>query len=255
MIDGDLLVELKSYIDERWAVIQPNVFPLVDELHVRYEQVCPREAEWFLASLAPHAGEPPFFKVEDDNKVRSDRDPPNANRTPKGGTFFEGRRKKPAKCWLRLETIVQMGAMWRLHDEFGWPREHLVDESPGVIDEHGVEVVTREALDILALEDSYPQLPSRMTFGEVRTRVAIEVKADGASLSKLLHGMQVCQGESQGLHEDTDHKKCLALQAFRPELFLGVAAGETWRVFGVEQRDGRAVVGAPRDLDCLNFGR
>ena len=45
------------------------------------------------------------------------------------------------------------------------------------------------------------------------------------------------------------------MEVFRPRLFLGVAAGEDWRLFDVEEGEGRVVLGEPRDLDWLHFSR
>jgi hypothetical protein len=59
-----------------------------------------------------------------------------------------------------------------------------------------------------------------------------------------------CQGVS---HDE--HKKRLALDQFQPEMFLAVAAGGDWRLFDVEERVGRVVLGRRRDLDCLYFNR
>ena len=103
MVDGDPLVELEAYIDERWAVVQPNVFPAVTELRVRLEEVTPNEAMWFLASVTSHRDDPPLLKVEDDNKERSDRYPPNADGARRGNVFFE---KSGEKCSLRLESLA-----------------------------------------------------------------------------------------------------------------------------------------------------
>lgn len=70
----------------------------------------------------------------------------------------------------------------------------LVVESPDVIDDDRLKVIGREALDILASEELCVRLPSKMTVGGGRTRVGVEVKADGRLLDKLLLGMQACKG-------------------------------------------------------------
>ena len=56
--------------------------------------------------------------------------------------FFE----EPGR--LRLETIVHLAAAARLRDDFGWPREHFIFESPEVVD--GLSrLLHQDALDIL----------------------------------------------------------------------------------------------------------
>ena len=79
--------------------------------------------------------------------------------------------------------------------------------------------------------------------------VAVEVKATSKFLDRMLRKMRACQG---GGH--AEHKKCIALQALRPQLFLAVAASETWRLCVVLERDGRAVLGDELpDLERLRF--
>jgi hypothetical protein len=79
MTSGDL----RDFIDERWSVIQPAVLSAVSKLRVRLEDVTPGEAEWFIASVTSHDGEPPLFSVEDDNRDISDRIPPNVGGGPR----------------------------------------------------------------------------------------------------------------------------------------------------------------------------
>jgi hypothetical protein len=82
--------------------------------------------------------------------------------------------------------------------------------------------------------------------------VAVEAKADAKLLSKLLREMRACQAGAP--HNQNDHKKCLAIAVLRPRLFLGVAAGETWSIFTVVERDGRSVLGDELpNLDNLHF--
>lgn len=92
-----------------------------------------------------------------------------------------------------------------------------------------------------------------MPIAAARPRVGVEAKADAKLLDKLLDGMRACQASGTP-HGASDHKKCLAISELQPRLFLGVAAGETWRLFTVVQRDGRAVLGDELpDLDGLHF--
>ena len=255
MVDDDPRQRLRDYIFERWAVIQSKNarFRSCTKLHHRLEDVTPREAEWFLEAVIAHESEPPLFRIEDDNKHRSLRDPPNRSGAPKGSVFFE---KSGDRCSLRLETIVHQAAVWRLHDEFGWPLDHLVVESPDILDERQAPLLRREALDILVLEAPWRELSSTMSITAARTRVAVEAKADRESLARLLGKMQDCQ-EGRFDPDDSrhrmDHKKCKALDVLRPRCFLGVAANETWRVFTVLERDGRAAFAEElRTLDCLH---
>jgi len=92
-----------------------------------------------------------------------------------------------------------------------------------------------------------------MRITAVRPRVGVEAKADAKLLTKLFDGMRACQA-SGAPHGASDHKKCLAIAQLRPRLFLGIAAGEAWRVFMVVERDGCAVLGDELpDLVGLHF--
>jgi hypothetical protein len=253
---GDPVQRLRDFVDERWAVIRNTErFRPCSELHDRLGEVTPREAEWFLHAVTRHGAEPPLFTIDDANKHRSDRYPPNASGSPRGNVFFE---KAGETCSLRLETIVHQAATWRLHTEFGWPRDHLVIESPDVAEEDGKPLLRREALDILVLEDPCPELPSRMTLEAARSRVGVEAKADERGLARLIERIRECQqgriSPDDPRHAD-DHKKCNAIHVLRPRFFLGVAAAETWRVFDVIDRDGRASLGEELPSpECLRAG-
>jgi hypothetical protein len=249
--EADAVRRLREYIDERWAVIQPKCLPhILDGWRMRPEGgltlLTSPEATDFVDSVQPGKEEQPLFKVEDDNRHRSDRYPPNAGGGPRRNVFFE------EGATLRLETIVHQAATWRLNKGFGWPRSHLVIESPDVVDEDG-PVLTREALDILALKEPCVDLPSKMTVATARLRVAVEAKATGVGLDRLLKGMRACQGRGMRGHTGSNHKKCLGIEVFGPQLFLGVAAGDDWRLCCVDTGDGRAVLGKPCDLACLRF--
>lgn len=77
-----------------------------------------------------------------------------------------------------------------------------------------------------------------MRAAAIRTRVAGEARATPTLLDRLLRDMRACDGKSH-----REHEKCLALQVLRPRLFPGIAAAETWRLFTVAERDGRAAPG------------
>ena len=145
MIEGDPIRNVQMFIDERWAVAQPKFYPDTANGPRLQPEVTPSEAAYFMASLVARGTEPPLFSVNDERKLRSDRHPPLPDGMPRSFHFFE----EPGR--LRLETIVHMAAMARLHFDFGWPREHLVFESPTVT-KHETEVLTDGALDILLLE-------------------------------------------------------------------------------------------------------
>ena len=83
------------------------------------------EAEYFMASVTANGTESPLIQVDDERKMRSDRFPPRHDGSPRGIA---------AAAWLR--------------DEFGWPREHLVFESPEVVDDGGKRLLHQDALDI-----------------------------------------------------------------------------------------------------------
>lgn len=81
----------------------------------------------------------------------------------------------------------------------------------------------------------------------------VEAKATAKMLDRLLEGMRACHTDGAP-HSRTDHVKCSAIAVVRPRLFLGVAAAETWRLFTVVERNGRAVLGDELpDLDRLRF--
>lgn len=246
MIEGDPIRDLQAFIDERWAIAQPTFYPDAADGPRVPSDVTSGEAAYFLASVASRGPEPPLFKIDDERKLRSDRYPPIADGTPRSFHFFE----EPGR--LRLETIVHVAAMARLHVDFGWPREHLVFESPTVT-KNETDVLTDGALDILLLDAPCTDLAAKMTLTAAMPRVGVEAKARAQVLGKLLGGMRACQA-SGAPHGASGHKKCLAIAELRPRLFLGVAAGEIWRLFTVFERDGRGALGEELpDLDGLHF--
>jgi hypothetical protein len=238
--------DLQAFIDDRWAVAQPRFYAGVAEGPRVPTEVTPSEAADFLAVVTRHGDEPPLLVVDDDRRERSDRYPPLSDGSPRGSLFFE----QPGR--LRLETIVGWAAIARLRYEFGWPREHLVSESPTLL-EDGHKVLRYEALDTLLLEEPCAELAAKMPLSAARSRVGVEAKATAAMLDKMLAGMLACHAEGAP-HSEPDHVKCSAIAVLRPRLFLGVAAAETWRLFTVVERHGRAVLGDElSDLDALRF--
>jgi len=243
---GDAIRDLQAFIDEKWAVAQPRFYPSAVEGPRVPAEVTSSEAAYFLASVITHGDEPPLLVVDGDSKERSDRYPRLTDGSPRGYLFFES----PGR--LRLETIVHWAALARLRNEFGWPREHLVCESPSLL-ENGREVLRYEALDILLLEEPCPEPAAKMPLAAARSRVGIEAKANAKVLDKLLRGMRACQANSTP-HSVTDHVKCSAIAVLHPRLFLGVAAVETWRLFTVVECEGRPVLGDElADLDVVRF--
>ena len=126
------------------------------------------------------------------------------------------------------------------------------DQSPTLLKD-GREILRYEALDILVLEEPCAELPAKMPVQAARSHAGVEAKATPRMLEKLLAGMRACQTDGTP-HSRSDHVKCSAIAVLRPRLFLGVAATETWRLFNVVERDGRAVLGDELpDLDRLRF--
>lgn len=257
MPDADPIRELQTFLDARWEAIQPAYFPDATEgwritpygsAPPLAEAVTPSEARFFLASVTPRGSEPPLFIVHDNNKVESDRNPALGGGAPRGYIFFE---KSGARMGgLRLETIVQSAAMARLRDEFHWPREHLVCESPGFVRD-GTVVLGNDALDILVLEEPSDQLRSKMPLATTQVRIGVEAKATAKMLDRLLAGMLACRSGGAP-HDGSDHTKCSAITELHPSLFLGVAAA-SWRLFEVVEWDGRAGLG--KELDDLSLLR
>lgn len=243
MAVGDPILELQGFIDERWAVAQPRFYTAAVEGPRVHPEVTRGEATYFLAAVTANGAEPSLFQVDDERKMRSDRFPPRSDGSPRGYHFFEA----PGR--LRLETIVHIAAAARLRDRFGWPREHLVFESPDVVDGGGTRLLHQDALDILVLEEACPELSAKMPLWATRSCVAVETKATPKLLERMLREMHACQAASH-----KEHEKCLALQVIRPRLFLAVAAMETWRLWTVVDRGGRAVLGDELpDLESLHF--
>lgn len=234
---------LQAFIDERWEAAKPKFYPAAVEQPRVHAETTPSEARHFLASLVPSGGRPALVQVDDERKMRSNRFPPKRDGSPRGYNFFE----HPGR--LRLETIVHFAAAARLRDEFGWPDDHLVLESPTLVEDDGTKVLHQDAVDILLLEKPRPQLSAQMRLDEARSRVVVETKATGRLLQHLLREMRGCRATGH-----PEHDKCVALQVLRPRFFLAVAASETWRLFTVVDREGRAVLGEElRDLEYVRF--
>jgi hypothetical protein len=159
---------------------------------------------------------------------------------PRNYLFFEERGH------LAPETIVGWAAIGRLRFEFGWPREHLVVESPTLL-EDGHKVLGNGVLDILLLEEPCAELGAKMPLPAARSRVGVEAKETAEKLDKLLAGMRACHADGAP-HGKSNHVKCSAIDVLRPRLFLGVAAAGTWRLFTVVDHRGRAVLGDERAL-------
>jgi hypothetical protein len=241
----DCLRELQAFLDERWAVAGPKFYPGMEGPQVPPE-LSATEACYFLAAVSARDGEAPLLVVDEDRHERSDRYPRLADGRVRGYNFFES----PGR--LRLETLVHWAAAARLRDEFRWPREHLVLESPAITND-GLVVLKQDALDILLLEQPCAEPPAKMSLETAGTRVAVEAKAKPMMLARLLEGMRACQTDGTP-HGKSDHVKCAAIAELRPRLFLGVSAGGTWRLFTVVDREGRAVLGGELpDLDRLRF--
>jgi hypothetical protein len=239
----DPLYELQVWLDGRSSA---KFGRGVEGPRVPAELTAP-EASYFLAAVAP-SDDRPLLIVEDDGHKTSDRYPRKTRGGARRYVFFESQSGKP-----RLETFIHWAAAARLRDQFGWPRDRLICESPRFMSE-GEEVLHQDALDILLLEEPRAELPAKMTLREVSTRIAVETKghAEGPdSLTSLLDEMRACQ--RTGTPHD-EHAKCKAIAVLSPSLFLAVAAGDTWRLFTVARRDGQAVLGDElSDLSCLHF--
>jgi hypothetical protein len=92
-----------------------------------------------------------------------------------------------------------------------------------------------------------------MSIFDIRPRVCVEAKADARLLGKLIDEMRACHAANGALAHQ-EHPKCRATEVLRPRFFLGVAAGDTWRLFNVTERDGRAALGDELfDLGRLEF--
>jgi hypothetical protein len=168
-----------------------------------------------------------------------------------GYNFIDTHKSEPF-VRVRLETIVHWGAFVRLETEFGWPREHLICESPTVV-EDGRELLNHDALDLIMLEHACQTPTGKMSPDQLRSRVVGDAKAHPKELESLIREMRECRAGG-GSIEHQEHAKCRGLAVLRPPLFLGVAADQTWRLFTVEVEDGRSVLGDELpDLDRLHY--
>lgn len=255
------LAQLQTFIDEKWATVQPHCFPKATEgwrltPHAEVpplsEAITPDEASYFLSAITVKGSRPPLLAVHNNNKLESDRYPAIGSGRSRGYVFFE--KSGPHMGGIRLETIVQWAAIAKLCSEFGWPRDHIVCESPTVVRD-GHDVLDYDALDILALEAPSIPLTAKMAAAALPTQVAIEAKATPKMLNHLIAGMLACHADATP-HDRTDHVKCNAVDVLRPRFFLGVAARETWRIFTVGKHDGRHTLGEELtpDLRALHFG-
>src|SRR5436190_13437443 len=108
MTSGDSIQRLRHFVDERWAVVQPGVYPEIDAWRIRPEGglqlLTPREVADFLSSVEPCRNELPVYEIDDHGRLPSDRIPPKASGAPKGYLFFE------PDGTVRLETVVHMAA-------------------------------------------------------------------------------------------------------------------------------------------------
>ena len=239
---------LQHFINERWAACQATFYPEVAEPPRVPAEVTEWEAEYFLDTVESAEPEPPLFQIDDSRQMRSDRRPPKKGGQPALFNFFED----PGTC--RLETIAHMAAMARFRDKFGWPREHLIFESAPLFDDQGDELLTVSALDVLLLDEPCRQPSATMNPTTMSCRVGVEVKQTSRYLDSLIRGMRGCKGSPDRGHSRSEHKKCQALDLLHPRFFLGIAAGEDWRLFKVQECDGRAVLGEQLpDLDLLYF--
>jgi hypothetical protein len=237
---------LQDFIDERWRVAQPKCYPGgPDRLYA--PDVTANEAAWFLAAARS------WLKVDDERKLRSKRFPRLSRGGCRGYNFFEqAGRKEEGRGRLRDEWIVHFAAAERLRDEFEWPLERFVFESPRVLDTDGTKVLHQDAVDILLLREHCLRPEWEMPQAALCSQVIVEAKfkVNGSdSLEEMIRHLRECDGAHDAEHDD--HTTCRGLQVFRPDLVLGVAALETWCLFEVvEGDDGRLVLAdepIPRD--------
>ena len=126
-----------------------------------------------------------------------------------------------------------------------------VAESPALVADQQ-KLLHHDAADILVLDDARPALRASMTPSEVRSRVVVEVKATAAMLTDLVEEMRSCR--DHGTPHGSEHAKCKAIAVIAPELFLGIAANENWRLFSIDHVEGRVVLGDELpDLGQLKF--
>jgi hypothetical protein len=197
-----------------WVARVGDYCPNVDG-HTLAPDIDDFDADSFLRGCA--AG---LFWVEGGDTMYSSLLPakPNGSLTP--FALFE--KVGTGKCQIRQENIPHYAAASELVLDYGWAKQQVTIESPRV------HALTQGALDVVVFRDPDRSLAA----------VAGEAKARRAQLVKMLIGIRACHGEpNPPMHPPYEHKKCLGIMAFRPSLFLGIAAGVR-RVFPVAYIDG-----------------
>lgn len=177
---------------------------------------------------------------------------PKTDGQPRQFHYFERPDNSKPRVNIRLETIVHLAAFARLHNEFSWPLNQMVFESPSVRSTETSSVFDAGALDIILLDSPCESLPTPMTQDSARAHVAVEAKATPGDLDRMLRQMRACADEGKP-HDQSIHRKCSSLDVFRPQLFLAVAAGACWRLFTVDERNQMRFLGEElHDLRALS---
>ena len=166
--------------------------------------------------------DPPLYRIQDGYRFVSPLLPET-----KLWNFIETRT---SEVWVSDEVVVHYGAAADLVLEYGWAVD-MIESEPRA------EGLTKGAIDLLIRRDQMPY-------------IGVEAKGDSGKLANLLRQMRRCAGTSPDAPPHPEHKKCLGLQLFRPELFWVVAAGPTRRLFRVKYAtDGLTLI--PEDDEAL----
>jgi hypothetical protein len=148
-----------------------------------------------------------IFRVEDGFRILTELRPKKVDGS---GTQFHLFEKVGTRCMLRQECMPHYAAAAELILDYEWPVAQVAIESPAL------PGLTAGALDLLVFSG-----------GDQRTAViGGEAKARRAQVERMLRDLRICGGaRAYVARHSPDHKKCLALLAYRPQLFLAVAGG------------------------------
>jgi hypothetical protein len=184
-------------------------------------EITEQDADGFLRGFGR------LYRVEMGYVIQTDLMPKRKDGTLRRSVVFE---KVHKRCQLRQETVPHFAAATELIFDYGWPKDQLVLESPPL------GASTMGALDFVLFANGSKAAPPSVLAGEAKERTE--------KLLGFLDRVRDCGGTGgpHDRHSRSEHKKCVALLAFQPRLFLAVAAGYR-RLFPVSYKESRFILG------------
>jgi hypothetical protein len=152
--------------------------------------------------------------------------------------FWSGRKNiSPRPITLWVEPIITVAVLYRLHSEWGWPRDLLGTQSQ------------KWEFDVTAYR----------TPDSDKEYVACEVKKKDGELDQLVELMQrfaagrdLCDAIKSS-REENACRKLKGLQARRASIFWAVGPGGANKVFRMTYTDGGRVTFTPASDDALRY--